>query len=279
VLTIPESGTLDFRDIDAVSERTAYVLSIGNGMQSRIYKTTDAGASWREQFVNHDPNAFFDAMSFWDEAHGIAFSDSADNQFNLVATSDGGNIWARIPPDRLPAALPNEGAFAASGTNVYTGIGERVWIGTGAASQARVLRSPDGGQTWAIASTPLAAGPSSGIFSIAFRDALHGIVVGGDYRKETEAVDNAAITTDGGKTWNAVKGLSGFRSVVAYAPGRSRAVIAVGPSGADYSNDDGVNWTPIAGPGYHTFSFAKTNRFGWGAGEKGTIGRLDGRSF
>jgi photosystem II stability/assembly factor-like uncharacterized protein len=142
-----------------------------------------------------------------------------------------------------------------------------------------VLRSDDGGKTWAVSATPIAAGPSSGIFSIAFRDATHGIVVGGDYRKEKEAVDNAAITTDGGVTWTAVKGLSGFRSVVAYVPGRQRTVIAVGPSGADYSIDDGEHWAPIEGPGFHTFSCSRLGKFGWGAGEKGAIGRLDLGAF
>src|SRR5262245_17681501 len=38
------SDKLDFRDVDAIDARTAYVLSIGNGADSRIYKTTDAGA-------------------------------------------------------------------------------------------------------------------------------------------------------------------------------------------------------------------------------------------
>ena len=60
-------------------------------------------------------------MAFWDEAHGLAFSDSADNRFHILATSDGGATWTRIPPDRLPAALDNEGAFAASGTNLAMG--------------------------------------------------------------------------------------------------------------------------------------------------------------
>jgi photosystem II stability/assembly factor-like uncharacterized protein len=274
-LKIPGTEKLDFRDIDAINERTAYVLSIGNGEQSRIYKTADAGTTWREQFVNHDPKGFFDAMAFWDEAHGIAFSDSADHQFHVLTTSDAGASWTRIPPDRLPAALENEGAFAASGTNVHVGPKNHVWIGTGAASQARVLRSSDGGNTWAIAVTPLASGPSAGIFSIAFRDAMHGIVVGGDYKKETEAVDNLAITSDGGVTWTPVKGLSGFRSVVAYVPGRPRALIAVGPSGADFSTDDGRHWTPIEGRGFHTFSWSRSGNVGWGAGEKGMIARLD----
>src|SRR6187455_1429038 len=64
-LTIPGSEKLDLRDIDAVSEDVAFVLSIGNGESSRIYKTTDAGRTWALQFTNTDPKAFFDAMAFW----------------------------------------------------------------------------------------------------------------------------------------------------------------------------------------------------------------------
>ena len=44
-LTIPGADKLDFRDIDAVSEDTAFVLSIGSGESSRIYKTVDAVSS------------------------------------------------------------------------------------------------------------------------------------------------------------------------------------------------------------------------------------------
>lgn len=272
-LTIPGAGALDFRDIDAVDERAAYALSIGPGDQSRIYKTTDAGVTWTRQFVNADPKAFFDAMAFADPAHGAAFSDSVDGRFVVLTTADGGRSWIRVPASRLPPALPNEGAFAASGTNVVV-RGRRVWIGTGAASQARVLRSPDAGRTWEIAATSLAAGPSSGIFSIAFRDDRNGIVVGGDYRRESEVVDNAAVTTDGGATWEMVRGLGGFRSAVVYVPRRSM-VIALGPSGADWSPDGGRTWRAIPGPGFHAFSISPSGRMGWGVGENGAVGRLE----
>lgn len=275
-LSIPGAEKLDFRDIDAVSEQIAYVLSIGSGETSRIYKTIDGGRTWTLQFTNADPKAFFDAMAFWDAERGIAFSDSVDGQLVILRTADGGASWSRVPAAGLPPALDNEGAFAASGTNVAVYGHDRVWIGTGAAAVARVLRSVDGGRTWTAAATPLAAGPSSGIFSIAFRDADHGIVVGGDYRKENEAIDNAAITSDGGRTWTKVTGLSGFRSVVSYLPGASTpTLIAVGPQGADESSDDGRSWTPLAGTsGLHAFAFAKQGRTGWGAGEKGRIMRL-----
>ena len=96
-------------------------------------------------------------------------------------------------------------------------------------------------------------------------------------RRKAEAIDNLAVTSDGGRTWTLVKarGLSGFRSVVAYVPGTKMSVIAVGPQGADWSDDDGRTWTPVAGTGFHTFSFSASGRVGFGAGGKGGIGRLD----
>src|SRR5687768_6284349 len=41
VMTVPGADSLDFRDISAFDARRAYVLSIGNGSASRIYKTVD----------------------------------------------------------------------------------------------------------------------------------------------------------------------------------------------------------------------------------------------
>lgn len=266
---------LDFRDIDAIDEQTAYVLSIGPGPTSRIYKTTDAGATWTLQFKNDDPKAFLDAMSFWDADNGIVFGDSIDGRFYILLTDNGGRSWSRVPATDLPPALPNEGAFAASGTNIAVFGKTHAWIGTGAGAKARVLRTTDRGRSWQVADTPLAAGPSTGIFSIAFRDAKHGVVVGGDYSKEQEAVDNLAVTNDGGVTWKLVKGLSGYRSVVAYVPGmKTPALIALGPSGGDYSVDDGQTWKPIEGRGFDTFSFIRRKAMGWGAGANGAIGKL-----
>ena len=264
---------LDFRDIDAIDETTAYVLSIGNGAASRIYKTVDRGLTWTQQFRNDDEHAFLDAMSFWDADHGIVIGDSIDRQFYILTTANGGRSWIRVPGEKLPPALVNEGAFAASGTNIAVYGNHDAWIGLGSAAQARVLRTTDGGKNWKVFDTPLKSGPSSGIFSIAFRDPKHGVIVGGDYQKEKEATDNLAITNDGGVTWTLVNGLSGFRSVVAYVPGTA-TLVALGPSGGDYSTDDGHTWTPISGPGFDTFSFAQRRKLGWGAGARGAIGRL-----
>jgi photosystem II stability/assembly factor-like uncharacterized protein len=272
------ADTLDFRDIDAFDARTAYVLSIGNGPASRIYKTTDAGATWTLQFRNEDPKAFYDAMSFWDRNHGIVIGDSIDGQFCIMTTENGGRTWVRVPANALRPALENEGAFAASGTNIAVFGKSHAWIGTGAGAKARMLRTVDRGRTWRIAETPLLAGASAGIFSVAFRDAKHGVVVGGDYRRESEAADNLAMTSDGGITWTLVNGLTGFRSVVAYVPGapgvNAPTLVAVGPSGSDYSMDDGRTWMALAGPGFDTLSFARGKPIAFAAGARGSIGKM-----
>lgn len=273
-LTVPDAEALDFRDVDAISATTAYLLSIGSGPASRIYKTTDAGATWTRQFTNQEPKGFLDAMAFWDERRGLVMGDSIDGRFDILRTADGGRTWARVPAGALPPALVNEGAFAGSGTNVAVLPGGHAWIGTGAAERCRVLHTRDYGATWTIADTPVAGSQTAGIFSIAFRDSRHGMIVGGDYRRELEAANNAAFTSDGGRTWRPITGLTGFRSVVAHVPGTSASWIAVGPQGADASTDDGRGWTAIAGGGYHAFAFARRGRTGWGVGERGGIGRL-----
>jgi photosystem II stability/assembly factor-like uncharacterized protein len=268
-LRVPDAEQLDFRDIDAIDERTAYVLSIGPGEASRIYKTTDAGATWTMQFRNEDPKAFYDAMAFAGASAGFAMSDSVDGRFVLIRTTDG-RSWSRLPPGDLPAAIEGEGAFAASGTNVAI-AGENVWFAT---THARVVRSTDGGRSWAAASAPLATSASAGIFSIAFRDARHGIVVGGDYKNERGAGGTCAISEDGGATWRAIQGLGGFRSAVAFVPAHGQTVVAVGPSGSDYSQDGGRTWRAIDGPGFHTLTVVRGGRTVWAAGEHGAVASL-----
>jgi photosystem II stability/assembly factor-like uncharacterized protein len=271
----PDAATLDFRDVDAFDAETAYLLSIGEGEKSRIFKTVDGGQHWQLQFTNHNPRAFFDAMSFWDSMHGIAVSDPVEGRFLIISTSDGGMTWKENPADKMPVAVASEGAFAASGSCIAVGARGNAWFGTGGGA-ARVFRSADWGITWQVSPTPIRCDkPSAGIFSIAFSDAKHGIAVGGDYTNESDSSNNAATTSDGGRTWTLVKRSvpAGFRSVVAYLH-KTREFVAAGPSGTDYSSDDGLTWSSLGRPGYHAISFAGTAA-GWGVGERGRIGKFE----
>jgi photosystem II stability/assembly factor-like uncharacterized protein len=266
--TVPGAEKLDFRDVKAFGAATAYLLSAGPGDASRVYKTADGGKSWVMQFKCPDPAAFFDALAFWDEKNGIALGDPVDGRFQLIATEDGGASWKPLAAKSLPPALPGEGAFAASGTCLVARGEADAWFATGGAQAARVFRSTDRGRSWEVSETPVAAGAASaGIFSIAFRDGAHGLIVGGDYRKPDAVGATAAATADGGKTWVPLDKRLPFRSAVAWAKDRW---VAVGTSGSHVSRDDGDTWTPLDRENYNSVGFTATGE-GWAVGPKGRI--------
>jgi photosystem II stability/assembly factor-like uncharacterized protein len=277
-LSVPGAERLDFRDLHAVDDRAAWILASGPGEQSLIERTTDGGATWALSYRSDDPRVFLDAIAFWDSTHGIAQGDPVDGRFLILTTDDGGRSWKPAPGARQPPALAGEGAFAASGTCLVTQGDRNAWFGTGAAKVARVFRSTDRGQSWTVADTPLAAGsPSSGIFSLAFRDADHGVAVGGDYLHPEKGKRIAARTTDGGRTWLEPKGPgpASYRSAVAYIPGtRPPTLVTVGPNGADVSTDDGETWKPLGSSGFDAIGFAGSGA-GWAVGDGGRIARFE----
>lgn len=268
--TVPGGADLDFRDIHAFDDRTAYVLSIGEGEKSRISKTVDGGATWTLQHVNRSPKGFLDAIAFLDVGHGLALGDPVAGRYVILATDDGGTTWKPTPIEGMPSALPGEGAFAASGTCLVVGPDGHAWFGTGGAKVGRVFRSTDRGRTWTAHETPIAAGsPSSGVFSLAFADAEHGIAVGGDYKEPARARNLVALTADGGQTWRPPSGSEpgGYRSAVAIVPGtRGRMLVAVGPTGSDASIDGGESWRRLGTTGFNAVQFVGPAA-GWAAGD------------
>jgi photosystem II stability/assembly factor-like uncharacterized protein len=269
--TIEGAGELDFRDVHGVDANTAYVLSAGEGEQSRIYKTADAGRHWTLQFANRDPKAFFDGFAFWDAVHGIAFSDPVDGHFVIIRTADGGATWQPIPRENMPPALPGEAAFAASGSSITTFGTNHVWIATGG-SAARVFHSSDRGMTWSVAATPIMSGPpSAGIFSVYATSAQNLVAAGGDYLKEKESGLNFATSGDGGATWTAGPQLPGYRSAIHALS--DRMWIATGPSGTDLLESDNGAWSVVGSFGYDALSFLPDRLTGWAVGSDGRIAK------
>jgi photosystem II stability/assembly factor-like uncharacterized protein len=278
---VPGAAELDFRDVDAFDAETAYLLAIGEGERSRIYKTRDGGRTWALQFQNRRAAAFYDCMAFWDEKRGLAVSDPVEGRFLVVRTEDGGRTWKETEAAGMPRALEGEGGFAASGTCVAVGGKSEAWFGTGGPAGGRVFRSGDGGRTWSASPAPLANGKAAGVFSLSFWAGGAGVAVGGDYTKEQEPAANAALTRDGGRTWLAVgQGRPrGYRSCVALIRGsRGPSLIAVGPSGSDYSNDGGRTWSALGDKGFHAVSVSPRGDAAWAVGENGRAARLDAPS-
>jgi photosystem II stability/assembly factor-like uncharacterized protein len=267
-LHVAGGETLDFRGIVAFDETTAYLMSSGQGDKSRIYKTMDGGVTWKLEFTGKRPTFFLDALVCNRDCY--ALSDPVDGKFVLVRAQNGEN-WKELPGDGMPAALPGEGAFAASGTALAMNNDGDLYFGTGGGKAARVFHSPDFGKTWTAAETPIASGnASSGIFSVALAGNAV-VAVGGDYKdaKRTDRV--AAYSLDGGKTWQlSAQQPGGYRSA---AVSLSGVMLAVGPTGEDISDDQGAHWKNMGTLDLNA-AFVLDIHNGWAVGAKGTVARL-----
>jgi photosystem II stability/assembly factor-like uncharacterized protein len=283
---VPGAELVQFRDVQGVSDRVAYLMSIGdNAGDFRIYKTHDGGHHWTLQFQNQNPGAFYDCFAFWTPRRGIAHSDAVDGVFPDLRTTDG-HTWQDISAF-MPPALPGEFSFSSSGTCVATQGRRNAWIVTGGATSARILATRDGGDTWNAYDTPIVVSPSAGGFTVAFRDPFHGIVGGGDLDPADPNNAGTATSRDGGRTWKltnpppvtgAIFGLSythradnGRGDEDEDEDGGRAVVITANDGGAAWTPNEGKTWFTLPGvTGFWAVAFANPEA-GWLVGTDGRI--------
>ena len=289
---VPGAELLQFRDVQGVSDNVAYLMSIGNNTTDfRIYKTWDGGVTWHIQFVNHTTSAFYDCFAFWDPNRGLAHSDSVNGVFPELRTFSGQH-WHSIE-SVMPPALPGEASFSSSGTCITTQGDSNAWITLGGATISRILATTDSGNSWNAYDTPLISSPSAGGLSVAFRDAQHGIVGGGDLAVNYRI--QVATSSDAGKNWALTKKppIGGTIFCLAYANGMTlsdsasvdhtfdRTVVITSETApnftsgaAAYTPDEGETWYRIPGvSGNWGCGFANPHA-GWLVGNNGEIVKL-----
>src|SRR5271156_323456 len=83
-LRVQGGETLDFRSIQALDARTAYVMSSGDGDKSRIYKTTDGGANWKMQYTDKRKEFFLDGLACVSDIACFAVGDPIDGEFVIA---------------------------------------------------------------------------------------------------------------------------------------------------------------------------------------------------
>lgn len=285
---VPGADTLQFRDVHAHSTDLAWLLSAGPGELSRIYRTDDGGQSWTLQWTNDEPDGFYDCIDFWSADRGAVYGDAVEGELRMLRTVDGGAHWTRLAGSALPAALPGEGGFAASGTCLVTEGAGRGWVATGNAERARVLHTDDWGASWTVFDTPIPGGEGAGLFSVSFRDSLTGAIFGGSLAPPSDdkgagsadALDayppRVAVSRDGGASWEAVgqPGIEGAIFGGAWVPGADpAAMVTVAPTGAEWSIDEGTTWLALDSAAYWGLGFASPDA-GWLVGPGGRITKL-----
>jgi len=260
---ISGADSLDFRDIHAFDRNVAVTMS--SGTPARIYLITEGGCAWQKVWEDKLPEVFLDAMVFKNEKEGWILGDPINSKWLLLKTADGGKNWY---PISTPESLEGEAAFAASGTNIQV-IKNNIWFISGG-EVSRLYHSSDNGNSWKSYFIPMKGGKTCGAFSFLMKSEKDGIVVGGDYEKSDDLMNNCFVTNDGGEKWIAVRSLppGGYRSCISHRG--EKEFITVGPNGSDYSDNRGLSWIKMGGPGFNTCGCAKKKCFAVG---KGIIGK------
>ena len=275
-LSVPGQPDLDFRGIVAISENTAYLMASGEGDKSRIYKTTNGGQSWTQQYTDVNQSFFLDSIACLSETICFALGDPIDRKFLILHTTDG-QKWIPFPPQNRPDALPKEGAFAASNSNLLVLSESELYVVTGGFA-ARVLHTTDAGESWFAAAVPIAAdNASSGIFAITRSPESQLVAVGGDYANPTIALRIAAFfnpvaSEDSTTAWHSpAQQPNGYRSAVAAL--NAKSFLTVGPTGSALSNDNAAHWKSFPAPPLNAL-FALDETHIYAAGPKGLVAQF-----
>jgi len=128
---------------------------------------------------------------------------------------------------------------------------------------------------------------------VAFRDAQHGIIGGGDLDPAAPPFDQTATSRDGGKTWTITPEQPNIGTVfgLAYAGevgiGRgpsgvahdnanaNRTVVVTGPGGSAWTPDEGNTWFNLPGVSRCWGVAFGSPKVGWLVGTGGQIQRID----
>jgi photosystem II stability/assembly factor-like uncharacterized protein len=261
-IRVPNFEKSEFRGIRGFNEKTAVVMASGD--PGYIVRTEDGGEHWTTVYMNKVQGIFLDAMTFWDDNLGIVVGDPIRNKFVIARTYDGGRTWHDLSPDEYPDAATGEALFAASGTNIRTMDCHSYFVTGGMKSK---LYRDD-----ASFDIPILQGSeTSGANSIALKNNVHFIVVGGDFNKPTLTDRNCVMTKDGGRTWiSPEKAPGGYRSCVEYIA--RRVWITCGLNGVDITDDDGKTWKNISTDSYNVCRKARRGSAIYLAGSGGSIG-------
>lgn len=257
---VPAASKCDFR-IHALDVDNAVLVSAIP--PARVYRTTNGGRVWSLQYEDLTPGVRLKGGAFWNTARGVVCGDPVEGSFLVLTTTDGGGVWRKTSPGRIPPPLPNEvnlrpAAFAIAGS-------DHAWFGTGGGTQARIFRTTDGGESWTVTPTRFPAGPGRGILSLTFRDPLNGVAVGGN------AISRS---TNGGATWSVpspVRAPTAIETVVYVPDSKPMALVGVGRAGSVFSTDGGVSWGALGKDSFDAISFAGPVDAGWGVASEGRI--------
>lgn len=266
-ITVPGFEKKDFRDIAAFDDQTAIIMGIAE--PAVILKTTNAGKTWRTVFTDSTKGMFLDAMDFYDAKKGAVIGDPINGKFFLAITKDQGETWSTHDPlinNHDLTAADGEAFFASSGTNLMH-RGKELVFATGGKKSRLFFEN----KIWEL---PLLQGrESTGANSIAIDSKGNGLIVGGDFSKDSIRTGNAVLFDKGGNKIRVPQtNPQGYKSCVIFLT--KNQLIACGTSGIDLSYDGGLNWVNISKESFHVVQKAAKGNAVFLAGGNGKLAKL-----
>ena len=288
-IAVPGYEKRDFRDIEAFDENTAVIMGIAE--PAIILKTKDGGKTWKKVFEDSTKGMFLDAMDvFIDEGNShsaatkdkhmmVVVGDPIDGKLFHAMSPNSGDTWRPLTKEELnkkTTSTEGEAFFASSGTNVKF-IDSKDFD-----SPLYAVSGGTKSQLWDIFywksyPLPIMQGKeSTGANSLAISpDQKKGIVVGGDFTKDSIATDNCVLISfeKQGPVFSIPQtSTHGYRSCVIYL--NNNHLVACGTSGIDVSTDGGKNWQLISKESFHVVQKARNGKSVFLAGGNGRIAQL-----
>lgn len=255
----PDTNTYVLSNIEGMDASNAWVSAYkkATGDQGVVYHTTNGGTTWTNGgnagMFSTAGQSFADFVTFVTPTVGVAVGDPKAGEFEIYRTTNGGTTWSAVAGSVIPNPLTGEYGL----TDSYTKYGaNNIWFGT---NKGRVYHSNDAGQTWNVGAT----GATADVTSLAFRDAMNGLVLG-----YTGTVVALYSTTNGGSTWTSVPLDPNMgKNDIAAIPGTTwygSCGAGTGNYFISYSFDDGLTWNSWGGTNiqYLKLDFVN-NSVGW----------------
>ena len=115
---VPGASILEFRDVEAQSDKVAYLLAAGPGEFSRIYKTRDGGVSWQLGAGTPFPGSVY-GLSY---VKGMGRTVVATGPGGAAWSSNEGNSWTDLPGNldywAVTFASPTAGWMVGTGGRI-----------------------------------------------------------------------------------------------------------------------------------------------------------------
>ena len=259
--------TESLRDVQFVSDSTGFASSLGH-----VFKTTNGGTNWTQ--TSAAPPGNISRIHFFSSTLGFAFGGEAGRLFPtctgtcasyILRTADGGTTWSSRNSSVTTAVDDLHMVSSTTGFAVTRSTLRRLGIKT----PGDVLRTTDGGLTWAVRTRPE---PLSGVFS---GSAVHAVSSSAVFASGNGELHRS---TDGGQTWTRVLNLGSIIEDIQFLDANNGWI--VGQDGAFRRTTTGgtvsTAWTPqpsFTGIDLRRVHFINLNT-GWTAGFDGTAGGI-----